>query len=179
VFVYDCEECVSEADDPQDAIVYFHPSWVSEQQRLALCGQLMGATHFFLASFSCPRLICLSSGHFAVRQCGSGRFVLVVGADRATPLLQRRADALVAMLRLFHGGLDEVAAGCDRPLLLARLQDILDTLVPLAHKFGDLFGHQPALLLPKVYFLTIETGAEFNNFLLKKIFCYRAPAMSS
>lgn len=75
VFVYDCESCVTEADDPQDAVLYFHPAWVSEQQRLALCGQLMGATHFFLASFSCPRLISLRSGQFAIRQCG--RFILV------------------------------------------------------------------------------------------------------
>lgn len=173
VFVYDCESCVSEADDPQDAIIYFNPPWVSEQQRLALCGQLMGTTHFFLASFSCPKQICLRSGQFAIRQCG--RFILVkkllfcvnfiylyfptfrlqaVGTDHSSPawVLHKRADALYGMLRLFHGGLEEIALTCnfDRSLLVARLQDILDTLVPMAQNYGDLFGHEPSLLLPKV-----------------------------
>ncbi|CAB3371779.1 Hypothetical predicted protein [Cloeon dipterum] len=151
VFVYDCECCVSEADDPQDAILYFHPQWVSEQQRLALCGQLMGVTHFFLASFSCPKLINLKSGKFAIRQCG--RYILAVGTDLSNPswVLQKRADSLFAMLRLFHGGIEEIANGCasDRNVLVSRLQDILDTLVPMAQNFGDLFGQEPALLLPK------------------------------
>ncbi|XP_059481269.1 uncharacterized protein LOC132200089 [Neocloeon triangulifer] len=169
VFVYDCESCVSEADDPQDAIVYFHPQWVSEQQRLALCGQLMGTTHFFLASFSCPKLICLKSGQFAIRQCG--RFILAVGTDHSHPawVLHKRADALFAMLRLFHGGIEEIGNGCafDRSILVSRLQDILDTLVPMAQNYGDLFGQEPTLLLPKsasnVFLEAVQVLEFFQN----------------
>jgi hypothetical protein len=67
-------------------------------------------------------------------------------------MLHRRADALIGMLRLFHGGLEFIAhnSGTDRLTLVQRLQDILDTFVPVAQKFGDMFGHEPTLLLPKV-----------------------------
>lgn len=74
-FVYDTQRCTQEADDPQDAVLFFHPGWVSEQQRLALCGQLMGATYFLLASFSPPRILSLQSGKFAIRTFG--RYVVV------------------------------------------------------------------------------------------------------
>lgn len=74
-FVYDTQKCTQEADDPQDAVLFFHPGWVSEQQRLALCGQLMGATYFLLASFSPPRILSLQSGKFAIRIFG--RYIVV------------------------------------------------------------------------------------------------------
>lgn len=75
MFVYDTQRCQREEDDPQEAVLYFHPGWVNDQQRLALCGQLMGATQFFLTSFSCPRIIALNSGKFVLRQFG--RYILV------------------------------------------------------------------------------------------------------
>nr|CAD7405456.1 unnamed protein product [Timema cristinae] len=75
VFVYDPERCQQEEDDPQEAVMYFHPSWVNDQQRLALCGQLMGATQFFLTSFSCPRILSLDSGKFVLQQ--SGHYIVV------------------------------------------------------------------------------------------------------
>lgn len=75
MFVYDTQRCQREEDDPQDAVLYFHPGWVNDQQRLALCGQLMGATQFFLTSFGCPHIIALNSGKFVIRQFG--RYILV------------------------------------------------------------------------------------------------------
>jgi len=82
-------------------------------------------------------------------------------------VLQKRADALFGMLRLFHGGLEEIANTCsfDRSLLVARLQDILDTLVPMAQNYGDLFGHEPALLLPKVLDHFLQVLLIYNNIL--------------
>lgn len=40
VFVYDTMCCTSEEDDPIDAVLYFHPGWVSDTQRHALAGQV-------------------------------------------------------------------------------------------------------------------------------------------
>lgn len=40
VFVYDTIKN-DEFADPVKSVVYFHPSWVSETQKLLLCGQLM------------------------------------------------------------------------------------------------------------------------------------------
>ncbi|XP_068633282.1 uncharacterized protein HPS4 isoform X2 [Battus philenor] len=43
VFVYDTQCCVSEEDDPAEAVLYFHPGWVSDTQRHALAGQAIGS----------------------------------------------------------------------------------------------------------------------------------------
>lgn len=75
VFVYDCEMCQREEDDPQDAVVYFYPSWVSEQQRLALVGQLMGVSQFLNTVFSSPNIMALQTGKFAMKSLG--RYTLV------------------------------------------------------------------------------------------------------
>lgn len=76
VFVYDTEVCLREEEDPQTAIVFFHPSWVSGNQRMALCGQLIGVTQFLIADFDFPQIICLNCGKFAMQQIG--RFILVI-----------------------------------------------------------------------------------------------------
>lgn len=75
VFVYDRECCKDEADDPVKAVLYFHPSWVSDVQKLSLCGQLMGTTHFLHETFGKPKMICLQSGKFVLKEFG--RFILV------------------------------------------------------------------------------------------------------
>lgn len=75
VFVYDSERCQKEEDDPNNAVVYFYPSWVSEQQRLALCGQLMGVTQFISSAFAPPNIMSLQSGKFAIRNIG--HYILV------------------------------------------------------------------------------------------------------
>lgn len=75
IFVYDMEYCKSEEDDPAKAIVYFHPSWVSDQQRTNLCGQIMGTAHFLQAVFSLPKILALQSGKFYLHQFG--RYMLV------------------------------------------------------------------------------------------------------
>lgn len=40
VFVYDTQCCTEEEDDPANAVLYFHPGWVSDTQRHALAGQV-------------------------------------------------------------------------------------------------------------------------------------------
>lgn len=75
VFVYDTEVFLREEEDPQRAIVFFHPSWVSANRRMALCGQLMGVAQFLVTDFTFPRLISLGNGKFTMRKIG--RFILV------------------------------------------------------------------------------------------------------
>lgn len=75
IFLYDCELCKKEDDDPQDAIVYFYPTWVNNEQRHALCSQLMGVTQFCTNAFTVPKLISLQSGKFSIKKMG--RFALV------------------------------------------------------------------------------------------------------
>lgn len=75
VFVYDTAKCCKEEDDPAEAVMYFHPAWVSLTQRLALAGQLMGVYHFLTTSFSAPRSITLQGGKFVLKKFG--QYVLV------------------------------------------------------------------------------------------------------
>lgn len=75
VFVYDTECCQDEADDPVNAVLYFHPGWVSDTQKVALCGQLMGTANFLRATFGKPKVIALQNGKFVLKEFG--RFILV------------------------------------------------------------------------------------------------------
>lgn len=75
IFVYDTQLLKKEEDDPCSAILYFHPHWVSDQQRTALCGQIMGTVHCLKSVFNCPRIVSLQSGKFSVIEYG--RYVLV------------------------------------------------------------------------------------------------------
>jgi len=76
VFVYDPRFCTTEADDPQNSILYFHPPWVSSSQKLALSGQLMGIVKFSSSVFSTPSVLALRSGKFAIRHFGSSTLVI-------------------------------------------------------------------------------------------------------
>lgn len=76
VFVYDTECLQDEADDPIAAVLYFHPSWVSDTQKVALCGQLMGTSFFLKDCFFKPRILALQNGKFVLKEFG--RFILVI-----------------------------------------------------------------------------------------------------
>lgn len=75
VFVYDTECCQNEEDDPADAVLYFHPTWVSDTQKFSLCGQLMGTAHFLRETFGKTNVVSLQNGKFVLKEFG--RFVLV------------------------------------------------------------------------------------------------------
>lgn len=75
VFVYDTECLKEEADDPVKAVLYFHPSWVSDTQKVALCGQLMGISYFLKDCFFKPKIMALQNGKFVLKEFG--RFTLV------------------------------------------------------------------------------------------------------
>lgn len=75
VFVYDTECCQKEEDDPADAVLYFHPTWVSDTQKFSLCGQLMGTVHFLRETFGKANVVSLQNGKFVLKEFG--RFVMV------------------------------------------------------------------------------------------------------
>lgn len=77
VFIYDTLSVRKEEDDPKDAILYFHPDCIPEERRIAICGQLMGITHFLIDTFSAPKILTLDNGKFAMRKFGR-QYVLVM-----------------------------------------------------------------------------------------------------
>ncbi|CAO1300770.1 unnamed protein product [Diamesa hyperborea] len=151
LFVYDIESCQNEHDDPLQSIKYFHPSWVSDIQKLSLCGQLMGLMNF-CSEFFCPEIISLQNGKFVIKQFG--RFVLAVGTDRNIheSLLNHRAELLVKILKLYHNDLNqlfELFKSSEPKQFSDKLYHIFETYLPILQYNGNLLQNVYKLFLPK------------------------------
>lgn len=149
VFIYDCESCKKEEDDPQDAIIYFYPTWVNNEQRHALCSQLMGVTQFCASSFSLPSIISLQSGKFALKKLG--RYALCVGTDRNIPdlVLETRASILYKLLRLFHYSIENLQESSVDEDISDKLAELLQVYLPILQYATNTFGNIPVLKIPK------------------------------
>uniref|UniRef100_A0A1B0D979 CCZ1/INTU/HSP4 first Longin domain-containing protein n=1 Tax=Phlebotomus papatasi TaxID=29031 RepID=A0A1B0D979_PHLPP len=153
VFVYDKEKCQDEADDPISAVAYFHPTWVSDTQKLTLCGQLMGVSHFLELNFSQPRIICLENGKFVIKDFG--RFLLAIGTDRnvSDSILEHRAKLLTSLVKLFHRDLQNIFDQCmsvsgQYRNFCTKLYYILETYISTIQYNGNIFQNVPTLKLP-------------------------------
>ncbi|XP_018314730.1 Hermansky-Pudlak syndrome 4 protein [Mycetomoellerius zeteki] len=151
VFVYDTAKCCKEEDDPAEAVMYFHPAWVSLTQRLALAGQLMGVHHFLTTSFSAPRSITLQGGKFVLKKFG--QYVLAVGTDRNIHdwILERRANTLESLLKFFHCDLVQILESLnnDRTRFTEKLYQMFETYLPILQHSANLFSNIPVIKLPK------------------------------
>jgi Hermansky-Pudlak syndrome 4 protein len=155
IFVYDTACCQTEADDPVSAVLYFHPSWVSDNQKLSLCGQLMGTAYFLSENFSPPELISLQSGKFAIKYFG--RFVMAVGTDRNIPetILEYRAELLTSLLNLYHKDITTISDQFGSVLapqyknLSEKLYHIFETFLPILQYSGNILQNISILRLPK------------------------------
>lgn len=150
VFVYDTQCCTTEDDDPADAVLYFHPGWVSDTQRHALAGQVVGTAHCIKTLFSQPVAITLQSGKFIIREYG--RYILAIGSDRNIPdwVLKNRATLLTSMIKVYHGDLNTVAAQfSDNTRLSEKLYQMLETYLPVLQYGCHIFQRVPMLTLPK------------------------------
>ncbi|XP_063383695.1 uncharacterized protein LOC134669983 [Cydia fagiglandana] len=150
VFVYDTQCCVAEEDDPINAVLYFHPGWVSDTQRHALAGQVVGAAHCVKSLFSQPTAITLQSGKFIIREYG--RYILAIGSDRNIPdwVLKNRASLLTSMIKVYHGDLQALAVQMeDQKRLSEKLYQIFETYLPVLQYGCHIFQRVPMLNLPK------------------------------
>ncbi|KAL6258441.1 hypothetical protein P5V15_010397 [Pogonomyrmex californicus] len=151
VFVYDTAKCCKEEDDPAEAVMYFHPAWVSLTQRLALAGQLMGVHHFLTTSFSAPRSITLQGGKFVLKKFG--QYVLAVGTDRNIHdwILERRANILESLLKFFHCDFVQILESLnnDRNRFTEKLYQMFETYLPILQHSANLFSNIPVIKLPK------------------------------
>lgn len=150
VFVYDTQCCTSEDDDPIKAVLYFHPGWVSDTQRHALAGQVVGTAHCVKSLLSQPVAITLQSGKFIIREYG--RYVLAIGSDRNIPdwVLKNRANLLTSMIKVYHGDLQALAAQIDdQKRLSEKLYQIFETYLPVLQYGCHIFQRVPMLSLPK------------------------------
>ncbi|KAG5677915.1 hypothetical protein PVAND_007631 [Polypedilum vanderplanki] len=149
VFVYDLEFCKNEHDDPLKAIKYFHPSWVSDQQKLALCGQLMGLMNF-CSDFELVDCISLQNGKFKIERFG--RFILAIGTDRNVKesLLEHRSELMTKILRLYHNDINKIYEQFDDPKNFSdKLYHIFETYLPILQYNSNLLQNVYKLYLPK------------------------------
>ncbi|XP_053696198.1 uncharacterized protein LOC128743619 isoform X2 [Sabethes cyaneus] len=168
VFVYDTMK-TDEFDDPVKSVIYFHPPWVSETQKLLLCGQLMGTAYFLKEVLSRPRIISLQSGKFAIKSFG--RFVLAVGSDRniSKVVLEHRANFLYALIKMYHGDLnilyEDVGAACQQTKFSDKVYNIMESYLPLMQCNGNIFQNVSSLKVPKsASTLYLETTQILQSF---------------
>ncbi|XP_066595114.1 uncharacterized protein HPS4, partial [Prorops nasuta] len=151
VFIYDTARCCKEEDDPAEAVIYFHPAWVSLTQRLALAGQLMGINQFLTTSFSAPHSISLQGGKFILKKFG--QFILAVGTDRNIQdwILERRASTLESILKFFHCDFKKILESFnnDRNRFMEKLYQMFETYLPVLQYSANLFSNIPIMKLPK------------------------------
>ncbi|KAJ8925239.1 hypothetical protein NQ315_001426 [Exocentrus adspersus] len=148
-FVYDTQMLQQEVDDPASAILYFHPTWVSDQQKAALCGQIVGTIQCVKNILSTPEVVSLQSGKFSVIE--KGRYLLAVGTDRNINdwLLKHRARTLYSLVNFFHKDFELLASIYKNGSLSAKLYHMFETYLKMIAFGGNIFSHIPSLSLPK------------------------------
>ncbi|CAH0545655.1 unnamed protein product [Brassicogethes aeneus] len=150
IFVYDTQLLQKEEDDPASAILYFHPTWVSDQQKTALCGQIIGTTRCIKSIFSTPSVVSLQSGKFYVIE--NGRYLLACGTDRNISewQLEHRAKTLYSIINFFHNDFSVLSQIYPkRENLSAKLYHMFETYLKMLVYGGNIFSHIPTLALPK------------------------------
>lgn len=136
-------------DDPLFAIKYFHPSWVSDVQKLALCGQLMGLLNF-CCEFSYPEIISLQNGKFRINRFG--RFIFGFGSDRniQESLLLKRSELMMNILSLYHKDIETLYSQFEEQKNFSdKLYHIFETFLPVLQYNGNLIQNVYKLFLPK------------------------------
>ncbi|KAL3271233.1 hypothetical protein HHI36_021727 [Cryptolaemus montrouzieri] len=151
VFIYDTKKLQHEVDDPATAILYFHPTWVSDQQKTVLCGQLMGIIHCLRKIFSIPKIISLESGKFCINNLDD-RYLLAVGTDRNVSdwILLHRNNLLTSLIKFYHKDIEEMAEIYgNSDALSAKMYHMCETYLKIISFGGNTFSIIPTISLPK------------------------------
>lgn len=166
-FVYDREAVTKESDPPENAIVYFYPPSASIEDRISICGQLIGMSHF-IHSFigSRPALCKLQTEKVATVQ--SGKFTMALGGSLGEPdsLLIRQLETLLGLFTFYHGSLERIRNMCEnKKQFLAWMNVIWDCYLHFVRHYGDflpgVFDPLPFLELPKSVSATCFTKASY------------------
>ncbi|XP_052243548.1 uncharacterized protein LOC127853246 isoform X1 [Dreissena polymorpha] len=109
-FIYDHNVLKKEEDDLKDAIIYFSPEEVPENDQCMLCGQLMGMSEFLCTNISksAPRVFKFEKEKFAIKKTASYSLVLQGSSFVPDINLLSRLDALYDAFVTFHGSIDSL-----------------------------------------------------------------------
>lgn len=140
IFVYDTELLKKEEDDPNSAILYFYPTWVSDEQKTALCGQLMGTILCLRGLFSFPKIVALQSGKFYFLE--NQRYILAIGSDRNTPdwILEHRSKIVYSLLNFYHKSFVNLSTKYQNEALAVKMYYIFDVYLKIILFGGNIFN---------------------------------------
>ncbi|XP_020613923.1 Hermansky-Pudlak syndrome 4 protein homolog [Orbicella faveolata] len=108
-FVYDREAVKKEADPPENAIIYFYPPSASMEDRISICGQLIGVSHFMHGFIGARPALCKLQTE-KVATVHSGQYTLALGGNLSEPdsLLIRQLETLQSIFKFYHGSLERI-----------------------------------------------------------------------
>lgn len=166
-FVYDREAVKKEADPPENAIVYFYPPSASTEDRISICGQLIGMSHCIHGFIGSRPALCKLQTE-KVATVHSGKYTLALGGslDEPDSLLIRQLGTLHGLFTFYHGSLERVRKMCDTwTQFLTRMNVIWDCYLHFVRHYGDflpgVFDPLPFLDLPKSVAATCFTKASY------------------
>ncbi|CAH3029948.1 unnamed protein product [Porites evermanni] len=166
-FVYDREAVKKEADPPENAIVYFYPPSASIEDRISICGQLIGMSHFIHGFIGSRPALCKMQTE-KVATVHSGKYTLALGGSLGEPdsLLIRQLETLFSLFTFYHGSLERVRMMCEtQKQFLTRMNIIWDCYLHFVRHYGDflpgVFDPLPFLDLPKRVAATCFTKASY------------------
>ncbi|XP_056643471.1 uncharacterized protein LOC130449572 isoform X1 [Diorhabda sublineata] len=146
VFIYDTK--LSKDDDILEHILYFYPTWVSNDQKTSLCGQIIGSLQCMQNLFSKPVVMSLNNGKFVIIQHGT--FFIVMGSDKNTSslVLKLWAKSLLSLIHFFHNDLHFLQTDSKEDLP-KKLQGIIKDYLKMLSISEKVLVQKPMLFMPK------------------------------
>ncbi|CAG9818582.1 unnamed protein product [Phaedon cochleariae] len=142
IFVYDTQMNERERDEPASPVLYFYPTWVSSEQKSALCGQIVGTVECVGKLFCRPKILTVASGNFYIMF--KGRFIFAVGTEtNSTNLrLQHKANILFSLFEFLHADLNLLLSMGKTELLSSKLQSIVDNHLRMLMYSNSILFHK-------------------------------------
>jgi len=156
-----------EEDPPENAIVYFYPPSASIEDRISICGQLIGMSHFMHGFVGVRPALCKLQTE-KVATVHSGQYTLALGGNLSEPdsLLIRQLETLQSIFHFYHGSLERIRMMCgSHKIFLTWMNVIWDCYLHFVRHYGDflpgVFDPLPFLDLPKRVAATCFSKASY------------------
>ncbi|XP_061197245.1 uncharacterized protein LOC133205442 [Saccostrea echinata] len=156
-FIYDHTMLQKEEDDLKDAILYFYPPFVEENDQCAMCGQLMGMSEFLSTTLSKspPCIFALKHGKYCLKRIGDYSLGLEGNQVDSNDQLKQQLDFLYDAFVLYCGSIVNIRNQYpgNHQGFLRELRGIWDILYPCGSWHDSFltqaFQIQPSLNIPK------------------------------
>ncbi|KAK3083878.1 hypothetical protein FSP39_004489 [Pinctada imbricata] len=153
-FIYDHLMLQKEEDDLKDAILYFYPPFVSEDDQCAVCGQLMGMSEFLYTTISksAPAVFKLQYEKYCLKRIGNYTLGLEGNLDNSDVQLERQLMFLYKAFIMYCGSIGNIRQQYpgDGGGFVRELRGIWDILYP-SGSWHDSYLTQAFQTLPTVH----------------------------